>query len=328
MSFQIFRLSISAKGGISLQEACRQCLTTNGIPAAELSNSKVRRLVIAGMASINGIQERQPARRMKAGDLVAVKFDSSRFFREKQPDDIDFEMTQDRILFEDSSIIVVNKPACFPTEATIVADRKHLHAAVKEFLHRRDNTRNEPYAGLHHRLDRETSGVILFSKTREVNPAIHALFLEQRIHKVYTALTVVPVRACAYETQDRFVLSNNIDRITPKSSAGKWGVVQTGGDPAVTDFVVRNRRSCYLEVQASPLTGRTHQIRVHLSSVGLPLLGDVLYGGPKQSQGIPFDITRTMLHAETLSFPHPLTGELIEVTAPIPPDMQKILDLQ
>jgi len=114
-----------------------------------------------------------------------------------------------------------------------------------------------------------------------------------------------------------FSADDFLGRISPKSSAGKWGAVPgpQGGLHAHTDFTVLGEgvsggtRVLYLE--ARPVTGRTHQIRVHLSSLGLPILGDSLYGGCAAE--------RLFLHARSISFPHPVTGGILTVTAPLPP---------
>jgi len=286
----------------------------------EISKSKIRRLIIAGCVSVNGKQVRVPAFPLIKGSAVTVRFDTDKFGFEKKPDDIAFEMTEERILYEDESLLIVDKPAGIPTEATIVASRDHLHTAVKRFLQARDATRNEPYVGLHHRLDRETSGVVLFSKSRAVNPACHDIFEGHRARKEYEAITVAgktPRDAC-------FSVDNFLGRISAKSARAKWGAVPSGGEPAHTDFQILERLDRALRILALPLTGRTHQIRIHLAGLGLPLLGDELYGGPLAVAG--YRIPRVMLHARSLSFPHPVTGIVMTVSAPLPSDFLECLE--
>ena len=292
-----------------------------------ISNSKIRRLIVAGAVSVDGKQTRLPAAVLPKGASVEIILDTERLLFEKQPDDIAFEMSADRILFEDDAIIVVDKPAGIPTEATVVASRDHLHAAIKRFLQTRDGTRNEPYVGLHHRLDRETSGVVLFSKSRAANPACHEHFEGHRARKQYEALAARtersggaprPARTDAVDRGDTFIVENEIGRITAKSAQAKWGAVPTGGSPARTDFEILARYRDALRVLALPKTGRTHQIRVHLAGFGLPILGDPLYGGLDSIAGRA--IPRVMLHARALIFPHPITGVETTVRAPIPQD--------
>lgn len=285
-----------------------------------LSNSKIRRLIMAGAVSVEGMQTRIPAMIVPKGANVEISIDTERLMFEKKPDDLSFEMCEDRILFEDDAIIVVDKPAGIPTEATVVASRDHLHAAVKRFLQTRDGTRNEPYVGLHHRLDRETSGVVLFSKSRAVNPACHNIFEGHLAKKEYEALTV----AGKTPRGDCFSVDNFLGRISAKSARAKWGALPSGGEHAHTDFQILERFGRALRILALPLTGRTHQIRVHLSGFGLPLLGDDLYGGPSAIDG--YRVPRVMLHARSLSFPHPVTGFAMTVSAPLPSDFLECLE--
>lgn len=338
-----------ARGTTRLDELLNETIPaelTRSRPDAAVSRSKIRRLIVAGAVSVNGRQERRPAASVSAGCAVTVRLDEEKLLFEKTPDDIEFEMTPERILFEDESIIVVNKPAGLPTEATMVADRDNLHAALKRYLLARDKTRNEPYVGLHHRLDRETSGVILFTKARADNAAVHDMFLGHRARKEYEALAsrtdgdtrdrktaarnadgangAIGANGNPFAKGSAFTVENMLGRISSKSQAGKWGELASGGDPARTDFrILGSYREGY-RILAMPVTGRTHQIRVHLSGCGLPILGDALYGGPRAFRdGTP--IRRVMLHAARLSFPHPATGMELTVEAPLPEDFLGVL---
>lgn len=292
------------------------------IGTADVSRSKLRRLIVAGAVTINARQIRKPEILVPKGVIVSVKLDTEKFSFEKQPDDIKFDLTTERILFEDDAIIVVDKPANFPTEATMVQTRDYLQAAVQRFLLARDGTATNgeaPYVGLHHRLDRETSGVIMFTKQRSANAGAHKMFLEHLAKKEYVALVVRPKKM-----QPRtFSVDNFIDRISPKSARGKWGAVHTGGERALTNFKILEERTHGFLIQAMPETGRTHQIRVHLSGLQMPLYGDDLYGGPTKI-GI-WPVPRIMLHAASLTFPHPIDGREICVTAPVPQDFLETL---
>lgn len=281
----------------------------------DVSNGKIRRLIMAGAVRLGGVPCRNPSAPVRAGASVSVRIDSERLFYEKPVNDVAFELTARDVLYEDDCIIVVNKPACFPTEAGMVASRDNLHAAVVRYLfanarRAHPNLRNPPYAGIMHRLDRETSGVILFTKTREVNAACHALFEERVAQKTYRA--VVSPAPCRGQCSVEMFMG----RISPKSQPAKWGAVaeQDGGVYARTDIAVVAQGDLggkpVAFVECRPHTGRTHQIRVHLASLGAPILGDVLYGGQRSA--------RVMLHAQTLSFPHPVTHEPITITAPLP----------
>ena len=305
-----------------------------------VSNSKIRRLIISGSVSVNGRPVLRPAFELRGKSLVTVNFESEKFFFEKQPDDISYEVSDEDVLFEDDYIIVLNKPCHFPTEATIVGDQKrdNLHAALVRYLWKKNpSLRNPPYAGIMHRLDRDTSGAILFTKTRSVNKAVQEMFESHSFTKIYQALcTQGEERSAGGEATSpgkTFTVEGLMKRSSVKSQAAKWallpligkGLGKSGGETysgekgqkdalySRTAFKVLekceyNRRKC-LRIQAELFTGRTHQIRVHLSSRGLPILGDTLYGGKEEE--------RIFLHAWRLSFAHPVTGETIEITAPL-----------
>ena len=270
-----------------------------------ISNSKIRRLILAGSVSVNGRQCRRPAFELRGRSEVSVDFEPEKFFFEKQPDDIDFVMTEADVLYEDENLIFVNKPAFLPVEQTITGNRKNLHDAVVDFLWKRNpQLRNPPYVGIMHRLDRETSGVILFTKNRAVNKAVHDMFESHSFTKIYKAV-VTPAKSAGGQTApllskgNSFTVENYLGRISSKSQAGKWGAVpeKEGGLYAKTSFrvcgdvTVEGKKGFLIECEL--FTGRTHQIRVHLSGAGLPLLGDELYGG--------LSAKRIYLHAERLA---------------------------
>ena len=292
--------------------------------AVSLSNSKIRRMIVAGAVSVDGLQIRRPSYELLRGQTVCIEFDKEKFFFEKQADDIAFEMTAADVLYEDDDLIAVNKPAFLPTEETIVGGEKRdcLHAAVVRYLWAKSALRNPPYVGIMHRLDRETSGAILFTKSRAVNAAVHEMFEKRVVQKIYRAVCTVSEKAGhaqrsrVLEEDSTFFVENHIGRISPKSARAKWGALNAaqGGVYARTDFTVLERTVIggipAVKIEARPLTGRTHQIRVHLASIGLPILGDVLYGASEYK--------RTMLHAQSLTFQHPVSGKTITVSAPLP----------
>ena len=356
-----------------------------------LSNSKIRRLLFSGNVMVAASPERKalqdqnggkkasqaqnqrggffvcknPAFSLKKNARVKVSLDQEKFFYEKQNDDIKFELDSSRVLYEDDAIIVVNKPPRFPTEPTFVQDRDNLRAAVIRYLHKKIGLeKNPPYCGIVHRLDRDTSGVILFSKRRDCNAALFAAFDSSRLEegganvvgktkraagslglgsslrsaqeraakKIYVAVCepaalsglekdfVQGKKAGAFKVGDNFSVQNYLGRVSLKSQAAKWGFVpkEKGGKFARTDFKVLEKLGGRLFVQAELFTGRTHQIRVHLSQRGLPILGDQLYGGAQAE--------RIFLHALSLELPHPLTGKPLRFEAPLPPEFSSCMD--
>ena len=323
-----------------------------------VSNSKIRRLIFSQNVFVcpNGSQAqdarrapnhkasqakdgggfflcKNPAFSLKKNARVKVLFDKEKFFYEKQNGDIEFELNDSRVLYEDDAIIVVNKPPHFPTEATFAQDRDNLRAAVIRYLHKKIGLdKNPPYCGIVHRLDRDTSGAILFSKKRTCNAALFAAFDSSEAEsggssglagnlraakKIYVAVCEPAGSsglANSFRVGQEFSVQNYLGRVSGKSQAAKWGFVpkEKGGKFARTDFKILEEKGGRFFVEAELFTGRTHQIRVHLSQKGLPILGDVLYGGRAAE--------RIFLHARYLELPHPESGEPLRFEAPLPPE--------
>jgi 23S rRNA pseudouridine1911/1915/1917 synthase len=196
------------------------------------------------------------------------------------------------ILFEDDALIFVNKPA-----GVVVQQR--MHRPDEAYLHA-DVTRHTSPAYLLQRLDRGTSGVMFFSKREDVNARLTRQFTQKRIAKRYLAL-------CDGALVERQTIDAPIARVGAITFA-----VREGGKRAITHVrpVHATPGGSLLEIGLE--TGRTHQIRVHLASIGHPLAGDWLYGQRNAS--------RPMLHAAELEMSHPLTNEPLRVTAPLPND--------
>ena len=262
----------------------------------ELSNSKIRRLIVAGAVSVNGRTVTRPAFELRGKSDVKVELDTEKFFYEKQPDDIQFEVTDKSVLYEDEDLIFIDKPAFFPVEQTITGNRANLHDAVVDYLWKRNpSLRNPPYAGIMHRLDRTTSGVIVFTKNRAVNKPVSEIFQSHNLVKKYYAVCHAELVSASTFTVEMYM-----NRITPKSQTAKWGPVpeSKGGQYSKTEFrvlkeITVENNPCLL-LECNLYTGRTHQIRVHLASKGLPILGDTLYSG------IPAQ--RLYLHSYQLAF--------------------------
>ena len=319
---QVFTLFPQKK--ISLNEFLR--LELPQLLKTEISNSKIRRLIISGNIFVDSRQIRVPSFVLCTKSEVKVKIDEEKLFFEKEPDDISFELSENEILFEDENIILVDKPTHFPTEAGEVKSRDNLHAAIVRFLFNRQkiehpNAKNPPYLGIMHRLDRDTSGVILFTKARVVNSACHEMFESHTAQKIYEAVVCVKSSEIKrFKIGQKFTVDFPMGRISPKGQRAKWGRVdeKKGGLSAITDFEILQEISSdklkvlptncnFLLVKCAPRTGRTHQIRVHLSSLGLPILGDNLYGGENYE--------RIMLQSQSLTFSHPISGEIMTVCA-------------
>ena len=158
-----------------------------------------------------------------------------------------------------------------------------------------------PRAGLVHRLDRETSGVMVVAKTQEFQAEMVALFSNREVHKTYHSI------ACGEVPDNEGTIDVPIGRV----AGGKIKASDVGRE-AVTDYKVLERKNGFTYIELYPRTGRTNQLRVHLSWLGYPVLGDWLYRGATAD--------RLMLHARRIEFNHPLTGKKLKFEAPVPND--------
>lgn len=284
----------------------------------EISNSKLRRLIMAGCVRVNGKEVRVPSYTVFEKSQVDVSVDKEKLLYEKEADDIKFEVTPESVLYEDDYLIFIDKPSRFPTEKTIVDSRDNLHDAVVRYLWSKNpSLRNPPYVGIMHRLDKDTSGVILFTKKREVNKAIFDMFDSSKLDVSGgtrpISKTYIAVVKNSTKIKDRFTVKNYLGRINSKSAGAKWGEVpeSRGGVIAVTEFSVRSREGDRCVLECHPVTGRTHQIRVHLAEMGCPILGDKIYGDVRDGA------ERLMLHAESLELCHPVSGKKMMVKSKV-----------
>lgn len=302
-------LKISSFEKIRLDEFLREKMPE--LLQTECSNSKIRRLIISAQVTVNGKVVTRPSFELRGKSEIKILFDKDKFFYEKKPDDIKFEVTKKSVLFENDDLIFIDKPAFFPVEQTITQNRDNLHDAVVRYLWKKnENLRNPPYVGIMHRLDRETSGVILFTKNRAVNKSVQNMFENHDFEKKYLAVVLnegkfsqhsLEKKSFQIKENDEFCVEMYMERISSKCQAGKWGNVpeNKGGKYSKTDFRVLKEielpdligKKAFL-IECNLFTGRTHQIRVHLASKGLPIVGDELYGG------IPYK--RMMLHSALL----------------------------
>jgi RluA family pseudouridine synthase len=219
-------------------------------------------------------------------------------------------------------LIAVDKPAGLPTQPTLDAARPSVFSELKAYLQARDG--GSPYLALHHRLDRDTSGVLLLSKDPEANAGVGALFSEKTARKTYLALALWGAGRA-----DPWEVKNHLGVVGKVGKASKYGAVRSGGDPAHTDFHVLEGLGGVALLEATPRTGRTHQIRVHLAGCGHPILGDDFYGGPLSltlPSGLRLKAPRVLLHASSLAFRHPLTNVDLTIACPLPGDFLSCLE--
>ena len=323
--------------GIRLDQFLAQTLPAQlGRP---ISKGKVRKLIVAGAVYLNRTRVRIASKEIKPGAQLEVLIDLQRLDSDGPARDIPFEMSAQSILFEDEFIIAVDKPAGLPTQPTLDEARNNLFAAVKRFLADRQKVPvGQVYLALHHRLDRDTSGVIVFSKSEKANPGLAKVFASREAQKTYHALASLNAKGQRTHTgaerrpeggsgkwPGKWSVQNYLGRAAGKN---QYCSVRAGGDPAHTDFrVLEEFHNAFgpktYWIEARPHTGRTHQIRVHLSESGLPILGDSTYGGVSQIGKIR--IPRMMLHAVSLTFPHPIHQNEIAIHSGVPGDFNQCL---
>ena len=289
-----------------------------------VSKGKARKLIIAGAVYLNSKRVRIASKELRENAWVEVYVDLEKLNSTAKDQDLQFEMSEQHVLFEDEDLIAVNKPPGLPTQPTLDEARDNLFLSVKKFLAKREKRSvNDIYLGLHHRLDRDTSGVILFTKTKRANAGVARLFTDHLAQKTYEALCSIDRKEGVQETWD---VRNYLGKDKHSGSkANRYCSVRSGGDFAHTEFALLERQGKLARIQARPLTGRTHQIRVHLSEAGLPILGDTHYGGRREwgSHVVP----RVMLHAVSLTFPHPLHQNSITIQSPVPKDFADGLEI-
>lgn len=270
-----------------------------------ISRAKLQRLIAAGRVLVNGRTTRA-SHLVRGGDRVSIQRPVAQpLERDDKPEDLS-------VLYEDSELLVIDKPSgvvMHPGSGHWVDTLLNatLHYCVVS---------GQPHVQprLVHRLDRETSGVIVMAKTKRAQTGLGNQFARHTISRVYVALiSKVPKQVCV-------VIDESIGRDRRRAARVSNDTLRPR--PAVTTCqVLESYGNLVALVDLRPQTGRTHQLRAHLSLSGHPILGDVEYGGLVH---LPFTntvIPRVMLHARSLGFRHPVTGAPMELNSPIPPDM-------
>lgn len=219
------------------------------------------------------------------------------------------------ILYEDEFFLAAIKPAGLPSQPTVDKRRLDFFTLLKKQMS--EERGPQFYLGLHHRLDRDTSGVMIFTKNKAANEPLAEMFKKHLIQKTYLCFTK------ANKCPDEWQVQNHLDEIRdPVLKKMKMHSVHSGGKKAHTLFRKLQTYPKGLLIEAKPLTGRMHQIRVHLAERGLGIFGDDIYPAPKSPQA-----PRLMLHALRLEFIHPFTQKFITIECPLPEDMEKFQTL-
>jgi 23S rRNA pseudouridine1911/1915/1917 synthase len=283
------------------------------------SRSSLARLVENGHVRIDTNEVRKTSHRVSAGQTVEVEFPPP------APSGIASQDLPLSVIYEDEDLVVIDKPAGLVVHpAAGHADQTLVNALL---FHVRDlsGVGGELRPGIVHRLDKDTSGVMVIAKHDDAHRKLTAEWNTDRVRKEYLALV--------YGAPDppRGTIDAPIGR-DPRDR--KRMAVVAGGRRAITDYEIVERLRYVSLVRCRLRTGRTHQIRVHMKKLGHPIVGDPTYSGPqwrgipdKQAQKALASLTRQALHAERITLPHPRTGEVVTFVAPIAGDMKRVAEL-
>lgn len=291
----------------------------------------LRRVVQDGAATVNG-EVIKPSFRVRTGQQIAVDLPPPPVDG-PQPEAIDLE-----ILYEDDAFLAINKPAGMVVHPAKGNWSGTLASALAYHFKQLSDIGGPTRPGIIHRLDRDTSGVILVAKTNAVHLHLSEQFESRQVAKEYLAIVVGKMEF------DRDIIRQPIG--PHPYQRDKMAIRRDHPDSreAETFYEVTQRRGGFAAIRVEPKTGRTHQIRVHMAHIGAPVLCDRLYAGHAQitkgelrrrmAQGLPpladdqdVVLQRQALHARKIEFSHPLHGRRMSIECPIPPDIQNTLDL-
>jgi 23S rRNA pseudouridine1911/1915/1917 synthase len=282
-----------------------------------ISRSRIQTLIKDGLARVNGNIEK-PGYKVKLGENIALELPEKKA-REVLPEAIPLY-----VVYEDPHIIVLNKPPGLVVHPAPGNDTGTLVNALLYHYGSLPSPGTGPQgsgrerAGIVHRLDKDTSGVMVVARTPEALKVLSAQFKDRIVQKRYVALVLGVIK------KGSGTIEAGLGRHVKERK--KISVHTHKAREAVTLYKVKERfkNATLLEVEIK--TGRTHQIRVHLAHIGHPVLGDRVYGGAKAARLNDEAIARQMLHAESLSLLHPVTGHPMTFTAPPPKDMAEAVE--
>lgn len=277
------------------------------------SRSQVQRLIRTGLVTKGTRTVHKAAEQVEAGERIVVRLEHRELRATPEALPLD-------ILYEDSDLVVVNKPAGMVVHVGAGVRSGTLVNALLHHVERLSTAGGELRPGIVHRLDKMTSGLVLVAKNDLAHRALAGQFKSREIHKTYLALVHGRVAQDAGEIA-RAVGRDPVRRVRMKAGG-------LAPREALTHYRVIKRFPRFTLLEVEPRTGRTHQIRVHLSSIGHPVVGDTLYGAPgnlrlghREEKTLP----RTFLHASTLEFQHPTSGQTLRLHAPLPVDLDGFL---
>jgi RluA family pseudouridine synthase len=269
------------QAGVLLQTFLRDRL-----PNASLKT--IRNALTQNCCQLNGQIERFGSRKLKNHDMVRFALAAT---------EVKTSLDRSRILYQDDGVLVYDKPS------GVTSDESGLETLFPDYI-------------LTHRLDKDTSGVILFAKTKEIAESLREQFEKHQIKKDYLAISD------GYPKNSRGVQASNLAKKHWFQGQTVWGSSPSGVFAKTLWRCERTGKGACL-IRCQPVTGKTHQIRVHLSELGHPILGDRQYA---KQFSCPYITNRVLLHALTITFVHPVSKKTIKLSAPLPNDFKSALN--
>lgn len=312
----------SNKSGTRLDRFIEAQYPTTPHSTRQLSRTYIQQLIRDAAVTVNG-RISKPGYKLRKGDLVVLSLPDPEPLAAIPPESVALT-----ILYEDSSLIVINKPAGMLVHPASGVNSGTLVNALLGHCKDLSGIGGTERPGIVHRLDKDTSGVLVAAKTDRAHRTLSAQFEAHSTTRSYLA-AVCGIPEPEAGTIDAQIARSHRDR-------RKMSVVKTGGRHAVTHYRVLEVFERFSLLQLTLETGRLHQIRVHLSFTGYPVAGDAVYGGGRERalsdapsvtvrQALT-KLNRQALHAETLGLNHPETSERLEFSAPMPSDMRQVVD--
>ncbi len=281
------------------------------------SRNFLAKLITAGKVFVDGASALKPSHRVEAGQEVTVEVPPA------APSSMASQDLPLTILYQDDDVVVIDKPAGLVVHPAAGHPDRTLVNALLHHIQDLSGIGGELRPGIVHRLDKDTSGVMLIAKHDDAHRKLSAAWNTDAIRKEYLALVY------GTPTADRGTIDAAIGR-DPRDR--KRMAVVSGGRRAVTEYELAERLRYASLLRCRLLTGRTHQIRVHMKHLGHPIVGDPVYSGPqwrgipdKKIQRILSSLHRQALHAARITFPHPRDGRVMVVEAAMPSDMREIV---
>jgi len=271
----------------------------------ELSRTQAQKLIGDGYITVNDRTARAGIK-LNAGDRLTVHLPPP------TPSTLTPEAIPLNILYEDDDLLVIDKPAGLTVHPAPGHPAHTLVNAILSHLSRLPDTGDWQRPGIVHRLDKDTSGVMLVAKNSAAHSNLTDQFKSRSVVKVYRVLVK------GHLSPEDGIIEAPIGR-DPRHRQRMAVVAESRGREAKTSYHVIEYRGDYTLVEVRPETGRTHQIRVHLAAIGYPVAGDKVYGIKSPH------LSRQFVHASRLGFTLPSTGDYVEFTSPLPPDLEKAL---